>query len=112
MIELVHAGRCIECDICVRICPRDVFDAVADDVPVIARKGDCQTCFLCEIYCPVDALYVSPRVTQDEAVDPVALEQDGTLGSYARALGWKRGRAAGTDQDTTRHLRLLGGVGG
>ena len=74
MIELVHAGRCIECDICVRICPRDVFDAVPDGAPVIARKGDCQTCFLCEIYCPVDALYVSPKVTQDEAVDAAVHE--------------------------------------
>jgi NAD-dependent dihydropyrimidine dehydrogenase PreA subunit len=30
------------------------------DVPVIARPEDCQTCFMCELYCRADALYVGP----------------------------------------------------
>lgn len=112
MIELVHLDRCIECDICVRICPRDVFDPVPDGAPVIARQGDCQTCFMCELYCPADALYVSHKASEAEPVDADMLEASGVLGSYQRALGWKRGKMGGTDQDTTRHLRLLGGVGG
>lgn len=110
MIELVSLDRCIECDICVRICPRDVFDAVTDAAPVIARKGDCQTCFMCELYCPADALYVAPDVEQDVVVEEEMLEAEGVFGSYQRALGWKRGRIGGTAADTTRHLRLLGGV--
>ena len=60
MIEIVSETRCIECDICVKVCPANVFDAT-DTVPVIARQDDCQTCYLCEIYCPTDALSTSPN---------------------------------------------------
>ena len=28
---------------------------------VIAAQADCQTCLLCELYCPTDALFDSPR---------------------------------------------------
>lgn len=106
MIEIIHAERCIDCDICVKVCPRDVFDSTDKGLPVIARKDDCQTCFLCELYCPVDALYVSPYVEQDESVDVEAISADGRLGSFSRTMGWKRGKSGGTDQDPTRKLRL------
>ena len=43
MIEVVSEQRCIKCDICVRVCPTNVFDAVEDASPVIARQHDCQT---------------------------------------------------------------------
>jgi alkanesulfonate monooxygenase len=69
MIELVLADRCIGCDKCVQVCPSDVFDAVPDAVPVIARQSDCQTCFLCELYCPVDALFVDPDCRAPVTVD-------------------------------------------
>ncbi|MGV8950504.1 MAG: 4Fe-4S binding protein, partial [Cypionkella sp.] len=46
MIEIVSESRCIQCNLCVKACPDNVFDEVADGAPVIARKGDCQTCFL------------------------------------------------------------------
>ena len=59
MIEIVSAGRYSRCYICVRVCPANVFDAMPDAAPVIARQADCQTCFLCEIYSPTDALYVA-----------------------------------------------------
>ena len=59
MIEVIDAERCTSCDICVNVCPTNVFDKT-DGIPVIARQSDCQTCFLCELYCPEDALYVSP----------------------------------------------------
>jgi len=41
MIEIVSAGRCIACDIWVKVCPANVFDAMPDAVPVIARYADC-----------------------------------------------------------------------
>jgi len=59
MIELVSANRCTGCNICVAVCPVNVFDASPDGPPVIARQSSCQTCFMCEIYCPVDALFVA-----------------------------------------------------
>ncbi len=48
----------------------NVFSAVKDAPPMIARQEDCQTCFMCELYCPTDALYVAPdvdRVTHAKA---------------------------------------------
>jgi NAD-dependent dihydropyrimidine dehydrogenase PreA subunit len=53
MIELVSPNRCTGCNICVAVCPTNVFDASPDGPPVIARQSSCQTCFMCELYCPV-----------------------------------------------------------
>jgi NAD-dependent dihydropyrimidine dehydrogenase PreA subunit len=87
MIEVVDAERCTSCDICVSVCPTNVFDKT-DGIPVIARQNDCQTCFLCELYCPEDALFVSPYAEAPQHVDLVALKQASTMGSYRRAIGW------------------------
>ncbi|MFA9438987.1 4Fe-4S dicluster-binding protein [Uliginosibacterium sp. sgz301328] len=107
MIELIHAERCIDCNLCVKTCPRDVFDAT-DGTPVIARQEDCQTCFLCELYCPVDALYVAPQAEARVPIDAAAIETGGQLGGYVRAMGWRRGKPGGTENDPTRHLRVRG----
>jgi NAD-dependent dihydropyrimidine dehydrogenase PreA subunit len=104
MIELISAERCIKCDSCVSACPDNVFDAVPGDIPVVARLDDCQTCFLCELYCPVDALYVSPLRDQREEVDEGELIASGRLGSYRRALGWRGIKAGGTDGDLSFRL--------
>ena len=69
MIEVISADRCIRCDICIRICPAFVFDRGEDRLPVIARQDDCQTCFLCEIYCPTDALYVAEGADGPSGID-------------------------------------------
>jgi NAD-dependent dihydropyrimidine dehydrogenase PreA subunit len=87
MIEVIDAESCTSCDICVNVCPTNVFDKT-DGIPVIARQGDCQTCFLCELYCPEDALYVSPFADQTQSVDVVALKRTDAMGSYRRAVGW------------------------
>ena len=88
MIEVSDAERCTACNICVTVCPTNVFDKIADSIPVIARQSDCQTCFMCELYCPDDALYVSPFAEKVQPVDLIALREAGTLGSYRRAVGW------------------------
>jgi NAD-dependent dihydropyrimidine dehydrogenase PreA subunit len=88
MIELVSAERCTGCNICVSVCPTNVFDSVEDMPPVIARQGDCQTCFMCELYCPVDALYVAHDANLAVAVDERALGETQVLGSYRKAIGW------------------------
>ena len=106
MIEIVSARRCIACDICVRACPANVFDRVPDAPPVIARQDDCQTCFLCEIYCPTDALYVAPGAEGPTPVNEADIEAAGLFGSYARALGWSRGKPGGSDKDPTFRLRV------
>ena len=105
MIEIVSKTRCIACDICVRACPANVFDPVPGSEPVIARQEDCQTCFLCEIYCPTDALYVAPNAEGPTAITEAEIERAGLFGSYARALGWDRGRPGGSENDPTFRLR-------
>ena len=106
MIEIVSAHRCIACDICVKVCPANVFDPVPQKPPVIARQGDCQTCFLCEIYCPTDALYVAPG-----AEGPTASQmrrrsrQRGCSAVMRGRLGWRRGKPGGSDKDPTFRLR-------
>ena len=106
MIEIVSAGRCIACDMCVKVCPANVFDAMPDGPPVIARQADCQTCFLCEIYCPTDALYVAPDAEGPSPVNEAEIEAAGLFGSYARALGWRRGKPGGAENDPTFRLRV------
>jgi NAD-dependent dihydropyrimidine dehydrogenase PreA subunit len=105
VIELVSEGRCIGCDICVKVCPTNVFDAVPDSAPVIARQSDCQTCFMCELYCPVDALYVAPEADVENRVDEDDLDGRGLLGSYREAVGWGTGRKPSARLDQS--FRLL-----
>lgn len=106
MIEIVSVRRCIECDICVRVCPANVFDATDEGAPVIARQDDCQTCFLCEIYCPTDALYVAQVAEAPTGIAEHEVEARGLFGSYARALGWRRGKAGGAEHDPTHRIRV------
>ena len=111
MIEIVSAAACIACDVCVKICPTDVFERGTDGVPVIARQSDCQTCFMCEAYCPTDALYVSPVSTPVEAGSPHADEdavtRSGLLGGYREMIGWGRGRTAGSLRDKNPILKAV-----
>lgn len=104
MIELISASQCTGCNICVTACPTNVFDAVPGGVPVIARQGDCQTCFMCELYCPEDALFVAPSADQPVQVSEEALRQGALLGSYRKAVGWGRGRTSTASGDFSYHL--------
>ncbi|PZO36626.1 MAG: 4Fe-4S ferredoxin [Pseudanabaena frigida] len=96
MIELVSATRCIQCNICVSVCPTNVFDRVVDAPPEIARQSNCQTCFMCELYCPVDALYVDSNANEHVVVDEKTLIASGVLGSYRRSIGWSQERPLST----------------
>lgn len=104
MIELISPSLCIACDRCVEVCPTQVFDAVEGGIPVIARPDNCQTCFMCELYCPVDAMYVHPFAD----VHVVVIEEQTPLGGYAKELGWKRSKPGGTEKDLTHHLFEMG----
>jgi NAD-dependent dihydropyrimidine dehydrogenase PreA subunit len=89
MIQVIDPETCTSCNICVTACPTNVFDQT-EGMPVIARQDDCQTCFLCELYCPEDALFVAPFADGPQPVDVVALKQSGIFGSYRRAVGWSQ----------------------
>jgi NAD-dependent dihydropyrimidine dehydrogenase PreA subunit len=88
VIEVVVDDRCTRCDVCVLVCPTNVFDAAAGQAPVIARQEDCQTCFLCELYCPTDALYVAPDCEQPVNVSVEEVVASGWLGQFRRDSGW------------------------
>jgi NAD-dependent dihydropyrimidine dehydrogenase PreA subunit len=109
MIEIVSTAACIACDVCVKVCPTDVFDRGSDGVPVIARQSDCQTCFMCEAYCPTDALYVSPVSTPagpgSPHADEAAVTGSGLFGGYRELIGWGRGRTAGQRRDKNAVLK-------
>jgi NAD-dependent dihydropyrimidine dehydrogenase PreA subunit len=107
MIELLSDARCIRCDICVKICPTNVFDTVPDEAPVIARQDDCQTCFMCELYCPADALFVAPEAEVSASVSESGLAAEGLLGSYRAAVGWGEGRSPGAARDRSHFLLPL-----
>ena len=111
MIEIVSAARCIDCDKCVDVCPTNVFDAVPGGHPVIARQQDCQTCFLCEAYCPTDALFVAPTADPAPPGSPYTDEEQlaaaGRFGEYRRWIGWGRGRRPGSLQDRNAELPEL-----
>ncbi|GIO14908.1 4Fe-4S ferredoxin [Cohnella xylanilytica] len=92
MIEIVSESRCVACNRCVSVCPTNVFDSVKGGIPVIARQDDCQTCFICELYCPVDALYVAPDSEAVTGVTEEELEREGLLGGYREKVGWGKGR--------------------
>lgn len=96
MIEIVSADRCIGCAICIKVCPTNVFDGEVGEIPVIARQSDCQTCSMCEVYCPADALFVAP-VTSPVPADSPWLDEEqladvGLLGRYRELEGWGPGR--------------------
>ncbi|MBO0145202.1 ferredoxin family protein [Agrobacterium sp. Ap1] len=91
MIEVISNDRCTGCNICVNVCPTNVFDLKPGGIPVIARQDDCQTCFMCEVYCPDDALYVAPQATQLTGITAAELEARNIFGSYRKAIGWVKG---------------------
>ncbi|OCT12967.1 4Fe-4S ferredoxin [Paenibacillus pectinilyticus] len=92
MIELVSESKCVSCNLCVSVCPTNVFDRVENGIPVIARQSDCQTCFMCELYCPADALYVAPDAEGPMLVSEEVLDEQGLFGGYREKVGWGRGR--------------------
>lgn len=108
MIEQISADRCTACNICVEVCPTRVFDAVSDAPPTIARQTDCQSCFMCELYCPVDALYVAPQTQPLSTSEREQLPAPTLWGSYRRSVGWHQRDASTAGGDLS--YRLLGTV--
>jgi NAD-dependent dihydropyrimidine dehydrogenase PreA subunit len=53
---------CIGCKTCVETCPTDViqFDEEKQRA-YIAYPEDCQICHLCRLYCPVNAISITPE---------------------------------------------------
>jgi NAD-dependent dihydropyrimidine dehydrogenase PreA subunit len=55
---------CIGCGICVQTCPCDVIRIDKETGKArITYPADCQICHLCRMYCPVDAITLTPEKT-------------------------------------------------
>ncbi len=87
MIAHIFDDLCDGCNSCVTVCPSHVLEA-GDGTPVIARLDQCQTCYMCELYCTSDAIYVGPDAHVAEVVDPEAIRASGHLGRVRRDHGW------------------------
>lgn len=109
MIELLSQSRCIGCNKCVEICPTNVYEGSPGEIPVIARQSECQTCFLCEAYCPVDALYVAAETNRNVEVNEEELIAKGLLGSYRRNLGWSKGDSPSRNMNELLELQQIMG---
>jgi NAD-dependent dihydropyrimidine dehydrogenase PreA subunit len=58
-IRNIDPNRCIGCDVCVDVCPLDVIRLDRNtEKAYIKYLRDCQSCFLCEVECPEDAIRV------------------------------------------------------
>ena len=90
MIAHIFADRCTRCGDCATACPTHVFDLSKDGAPEIARLDQCQSCFMCELYCAADAIYVAPEQRTPEVVDPAAVLASGQLGKLRHDYGWDR----------------------
>lgn len=61
-MAISEIGGCIGCGTCIATCPTDVLRPdVNTGKAVIAYPEDCQICHLCRMYCPVDAITITPE---------------------------------------------------
>ncbi len=63
-IQKIDYDLCTDCDICYEICPMDVFRKVGPKI-YISYDEDCMCCYLCELDCPADCIYVSPERSRE-----------------------------------------------
>ncbi len=48
----INLQWCKACNICIALCPTQVFEPNRDGKPVIARANDCIQCAICWQHCP------------------------------------------------------------
>jgi len=103
MIAQIITDKCNNCAQCVTVCPTFVLDE-GPQTPMIARIEACQTCYMCELYCDQDAIFVAPdQFNAEPGADPLA-----HLGVIRRDHGWDRPDQTGYLDDYRKLGPLLG----
>ncbi len=60
----------------------------------------------CELYCPSDAIYVSPLKDLEVGLDKAAIIASGIMGSYRKAMHWENSQGpSGTGDNWALQLR-------
>ncbi len=60
-ISWIDQEKCNGCGRCDSICPEDVIRLDKETRKALIKYiRDCQSCFLCELECPQEAIYVTP----------------------------------------------------
>ena len=63
-IDKIDNELCNGCEICVNICPMDVFRMDENTKKaIITYPEDCMLCEFCVLDCPTDAITVTPEKT-------------------------------------------------
>ncbi len=61
-MAITRIDGCIGCGTCVKTCPTDVFRMDHQtNKAVIQYPAECQICHLCRMYCPADAITITPE---------------------------------------------------
>jgi NAD-dependent dihydropyrimidine dehydrogenase PreA subunit len=61
-MSITSINGCIGCEECIKSCPTDVIRLNTNTKKAeILYPEDCQICHLCRMYCPVDAITISPE---------------------------------------------------
>jgi len=106
MIELIYTDLCNGCGKCVEVCPTNSLALSDNRLPQIIDQAACQTCFMCELYCRNDALYVDPDCENLRQPDPQVIRDSGLLGQYRRDSGWDEW--ANDPNHSNQHWRMDG----
>ena len=48
----INLKWCKACNICIALCPKEVFEPNRDGKPIIARPENCTQCSICWVHCP------------------------------------------------------------
>lgn len=62
----INYDFCKRCEICVRICPTNVFALRSDGYPEVVHEDKCIDCKLCETHCPDFAVWIQHNEEEKE----------------------------------------------
>lgn len=54
----IDKNLCKKCNICVELCPKEVFAAAEMGMPQVRYEDACTRCLTCELHCPEYALEI------------------------------------------------------